>query len=659
MRRSALAPLLLACLSQARCDGALPHAALANEANQREPATCRERAPETTAERERVSSLVLALLPDTQYYSEGAPYLYAAQTRWLAARAEQLGEPFVMHLGDLVQTAKVDVEWSVADDAMRTLERAGVGYSIAPGNHDLRDGGDDAERDHAAEPYLRRFPRARAARQPSFRARDPLGYSEYHVVERHGVTLLIMALDWRPSPTTRAWARAVLAAHPRLPTIITTHELVVPTGDGGAVRSGHADTLWDELIRDNDQVFLAVGGHFSGSGYRVERNDAGHPVIMMVVDYQGRYGGGNGYLRLMELDFFDGEIEQLSLSPFILERFGTRDASAGETTRTPYDHAELTGPADKFTIPFDLVGRFTELGAPPPMDMTDRPGRSWLDAARDELARVPPPPSLDDWEEPAAPDDYPMVAGTLAHWRFDGFPTDASVAPGEQVLDLSGNGNTLTREDTFALARPEHLRWSDAHHRLSAAPGSVCSHSPSRLFGGFLSTTPDAPLNRETFPRGYTVEAFAQLSANWSAVSHGGSGLLARRGEAQDVGRGDPAPLAALGFSPTREIQWSSYPLNLEERVSGWSSPNEPERWYHLAVVNDGHSTRLYIDGYPARRDPVHVDAAGISSAGAPWTVGASSHNHEPRIFGGCVGELRVVGYALPPDEFLISRPTR
>ena len=77
----------------------------------------------------------------------------------------------------------------------------------------------------------------------------------------------------------------------------------------------------------------------------------------------------------------------------------------------------------------------------------------------------------------------------------------------------------------------------------------------------------------------------------------------------------------------------------------------------HLAVVNDGHNVQLFIDGYPARRDPVHVDAAGISSANRGWTIGSASYDHAPQIFGGCIGEVRVVSYALPSDEFLISRP--
>lgn len=68
-----------------------------------------------------------------------------------------------MHPGDVVDQAYVLEEWPVADEAMRVLEDAGLGYSILPGNHDLNDGTGAA--------YNRWFTDERAAGDATFGAR--------------------------------------------------------------------------------------------------------------------------------------------------------------------------------------------------------------------------------------------------------------------------------------------------------------------------------------------------------------------------------------------------------------------------------------------------------------------------------------------------------
>ena len=64
------------------------------------------------------SRLVFAVLPDTQYYSEGAPYLFDSQTSWLANNSHLMGDPFILHLGDVVQAPNVESQWVAGSEAM-------------------------------------------------------------------------------------------------------------------------------------------------------------------------------------------------------------------------------------------------------------------------------------------------------------------------------------------------------------------------------------------------------------------------------------------------------------------------------------------------------------------------------------------------------------
>jgi hypothetical protein len=126
-----------------------------------------------------------------------------------------------------------------------------------------------------------------------------------------------------------------------------------------------------------------------------------------------------------------------------------------------------------------------------------------------------------------------------------------------------------------------------------------------------------------------------------------------------------------LGVSPLREIQFASFPLNLNGIATSWSSPLDVNVWYHLAAVNDGNATRLYVDGFQTRRDPIHepmlngiakpttendTAAAAASTSNEGWSIGSTTYGDRRKVFGGCIGEVRIVSRALKPEEFLLAR---
>ena len=125
------------------------------------------------------------------------------------------------------------------------------------GNHDVDPGTDDQRGD---TPYLRAFGPARFAHSATFGGASPDGYNSYHVFRAAGRRWLLLALDWRPSTAGLAWAQSVLDAHPRLPVILTTHEIAFADDAGEAHLSEFGRHLWDQLIARNDQVFLTWAG---------------------------------------------------------------------------------------------------------------------------------------------------------------------------------------------------------------------------------------------------------------------------------------------------------------------------------------------------------------------------------------------------------------
>ncbi len=250
---------------------------------------------------------------------------------------DELEIPFVAHLGDVVDRADQTQEWEVADAAMRTLDDAALPYSIMSGNHDVR-ANDEESRDPSTEHYLRYFPTSRGEAQPGDGGRDACGWHEWHTFRAEGREFLVISLGWNPSDRAIAWARQVLADHPRLPAILTVHDILNIASDGvTAVETNAGLRLWNELIRDNDQIFLTLNGHNHGSAHLRKTNDFGHSVDQIVWDYQMAYQGGNAYLGLLEFDFTNDTIDTAVVSP-------VGPPQAGRDARPDFDQAVKTGP---------------------------------------------------------------------------------------------------------------------------------------------------------------------------------------------------------------------------------------------------------------------------------------------------------------------------
>lgn len=112
----------------------------------------------------------------------------------------------------------------------------------------------------------------------------------------------------------------VLDRHPALPAVLTTHDIAWSGDDGEARLSDHGQRLWDGLIKGNDQVFLALGGHYWPPGRTVLTNDAGHDVHVHITNYQDRYYGGAGMIRTYGFDLVRGVVDVETFSPWFLAR---------------------------------------------------------------------------------------------------------------------------------------------------------------------------------------------------------------------------------------------------------------------------------------------------------------------------------------------------
>ena len=514
--------------------------------------------------------------------------------------------------------------------AFDVMDSAGAAYSVLAGNHDVS--GDDTR---GSTPYLTTMGPQRFKKSKTFAGSDSSGYNTAHVFTAGGQEWLLLALDWRTSSNGWAWANQFIKANPGLPVILTTHEIATPTYDdsvypyqsgdaeNNAELSSYGQQLWDGLINDNDQVFLTLNGHYWPPGRTVLTNAAGNDVHVHITNYQNRYFGGAAMIRLYHFDLELGTIEVETLAPYFLEQ------PASERNVLAAQLAELTTTVDRFSVPIDFAQRF-EGFAPVPV----RPSRPAKDV---------------------------LIPGTLAYWRFDnGGANGSAFTSGQVVKDLSGHGNDFNVLVTVPGSPADSLTWSADHHPDQPGWGSLYFDGQGTPTGSYLLTSPGAPLNTETFAAGYTFEAFVKLPTDWSSSSNAWTAFISRWGESGQAGKSqgntDPnEPIVTFSVSDGREPQWCVYPLNLDDESTNWGQGLPEDTWWHLAVVNDGKTTVMYVEGCPTIDNPPTV-AIGLVQLNLPWALGGYEYGGSiNQIWHGWIGDVRVVNRALSVDEFMIA----
>ncbi len=279
------------------------------------------------------NSFMLALLPDTQYYSLAWPGIYTAQTSWIAANTQRRRIAYVFHLGDIVDQ-NTPLEWQRASEAMWLLEGI-VPYLLVPGNHDVGPGGNAANRYTLLNEY---FSYDRTAAWPSFGGAFETGKLEntYHLFTAGGRNYIVIGLEWGPRDEVVAWADQVMDRYPDRYGILVTHAYLYQNDTrydfkaaasnpqawnphdygtaGGSINDG--EELWQKLVRKHAFV-MVLNGHVlgDGTGYLASVTDKGNTCHQMLSNYQFRNLGGEGYMRLLEFEADGKTVKVYTYSP--------------------------------------------------------------------------------------------------------------------------------------------------------------------------------------------------------------------------------------------------------------------------------------------------------------------------------------------------------
>jgi len=254
-------------------------------------------------------SFAVAVIPDTQRYSERNPAAFEVQTRWLAQHREEENIAFVFHEGDVVNAPEPE-QFERADRALTHLAENDVPYLLAIGNHDY-----DNFAERSADTFEEFFPTSRFADRPwwgdSF---DGTAYNAYVRFKTLGDEYIALTLEPFPREAVVDWAEEVLETHSDHTGLLLTHGYLYRDGtpiDAGdkwdrtayEVSGHNGDRLWERFISRQPNLRAVFSGHVltngSGGTLSTDENDFGERVHQLLTNYQSIGDGGRGYLRLV------------------------------------------------------------------------------------------------------------------------------------------------------------------------------------------------------------------------------------------------------------------------------------------------------------------------------------------------------------------------
>jgi len=283
-------------------------------------------------------SFTVVVLPDTQHYCEKYPEQFYAQTKWIAAHTKERKIAAVFQLGD-VTNHNTPEQWEVAKKAIKTIDGV-VSYFLTLGNHDYSERGVCADRTTLYNDY---FPASQARATKHFggtydREPDRMENS-YQTFSAGGRDFLVLSLEFGPRNDVVRWANEVAAKHRDKSIVLLTHAYmyydetrydwakrgkdqrwnphdykVAKTTDDD-INDG--EQLWRKLVSKHENFVLTLNGHVlnDGLGRIVTQTPAGRDVHQVLVNFQMKPNGGDGWLRLLEFKADGKTVDVRDYSP--------------------------------------------------------------------------------------------------------------------------------------------------------------------------------------------------------------------------------------------------------------------------------------------------------------------------------------------------------
>ena len=285
----------------------------------------------------------IAWISDPQHYSAKFPELYEAMTLFLRDHQAEMNLQYIIHTGDLVNKTSDDAQWKVASLSQSYIDD--IPNGVLAGNH-------DCQSPDGFEPYSKYFGEDRYKDKPWYGGSYKNNRGHYDLLTLGQTDYLFVYMSYGPDSGCIKWLNKVFQKYPDRVGFLLLHDYF----ENDFTRSKDGKKLFEQVVEKNPNVYVVCCGHRYGVYRQItELDDDGdgatdRTVVEMMFNYQaaGKIGG-NGYLRLLQVDESAGTIHMLTYSP------SEEDFNRFDDPENREEHYEIDETAEDFVIPIPWI----------------------------------------------------------------------------------------------------------------------------------------------------------------------------------------------------------------------------------------------------------------------------------------------------------------
>lgn len=282
----------------------------------------------------------IAVMPDTQGEAQGAmdperkirdykDLRFANRTQWLADNKARLNLQFVASGGDVSNWGERDpYQYNLISEGLKTLDKAGIPFSLAVGNHDTMAVGCPGGAACPGKTWeqVREFPGFNSYFGTRFVLNagtfEPGSYSNhYSLFDAGGLKWMVLSLELWPREEAVAWARSVVEQHPRHNVIVVTHDYLTGSGGISTSNGGYGKNspkyVFDNLVKLYPNIKMVLSGHEGAAASREDTGVKGNRIVSFLQNEpdQGATRGKSNVVRIVEIDPADNSLGSYIYSP--------------------------------------------------------------------------------------------------------------------------------------------------------------------------------------------------------------------------------------------------------------------------------------------------------------------------------------------------------
>lgn len=268
-----------------------------------------------------------------------------------------------------------------------------------------------------------------------------------------------------------------------------------------------------------------------------------------------------------------------------------------------------------------------------------------------------------------------------AHWVFDEENIiSGSIEDGNMIIkDLTNKGNNLKMNiySNGQLTTEKTAGQWDKYLYFVNEGSSNSSNKASLVFNGDnknglgadLITVDNAPINKEEFRDGYTIEFVYKFPIDWTRADSW-MGLMARQIKDPSTVKSMDEPQlgsTSIAVSSVKEIQFlTANADDSNEMPSAWSlSMDKGGVWYHIVITSDENGIKTYLNGGDSFRNFQSTEMNGLYAdpedgrfriGSSYWLEGDQTLD---KFLKGSLEEVRISKGVLDKSQWLVTEPEK